>query len=209
MAIEFTFSNLAKFMISMSPLFITSFLILGSILDQQFAKGIVYIGGVLILAVITLGIKLLFKKARPTTDEGYNTDNCQIFSLQDTNPIKMYSLPDFNSMFLAFTTAYLILPMIKNNSQVNPLLIIVLGVFIIGNGITRVRNHCNTILDIVVGNLVGTGLGVGYFFIFWATNHRDMLFIDEMTSNNVICNRPSKQTFKCAVYKNGQIIKNL
>jgi hypothetical protein len=28
-------------------------------------------------------------------------------------------------------------------------------------------------------------------------------------SNNVVCSRPKKQTFKCAVYKNGELIKNL
>ena len=30
----------------------------------------------------------------------------------------------------------------------------------------------------------------------------------ELQSNNIICARPSKQTFKCSVYKNGQLISS-
>ena len=29
---------------------------------------------------------------------------------------------------------------------------------------------------------------------------------NELVSNNVVCNKPSKQTFKCHVYKNGELI---
>ncbi len=83
-----------------------------------------------------------------------------------------------------------------------------MSIFIIGNGITRVMIGCNNKIDMAIGNLIGGGLGVGYFFAFWATNNKNMLFIDDVTSNKVSCNRPSKQTFKCAVYKNGELIKN-
>ena len=68
---------------------------------------------------------------------------------------------------------------------------------------------CNNLTDIFIGNLLGSGLGVGYFFAFWSSNNKKLLFIDNLDSNKVMCNRPSKQTFKCAVYKNGQLIKNL
>ena len=84
-----------------------------------------------------------------------------------------------------------------------------MGMLVIGNGVTRVSQGCNNIIDIIIGNILGAGLGAGYFFAFWATNNRNLLFTDSIASNNVTCNRPSKQTFKCAVYKNGQLVKNL
>jgi len=33
-----------------------------------------------------------------------------------------------------------------------------------------------------------------------------LLFFNAEPSNNVICARPKKQTFKCFVYKNGEVI---
>ena len=39
-----------------------------------------------------------------------------------------------------------------------------------------------------------------------ASHNTDVLFINELTSNKEICTRPSKQQFKCSVYKNGEVI---
>ena len=68
---------------------------------------------------------------------------------------------------------------------------------------------CNKLIDLIVGNILGAGIGVAYFFLFWASGNKNLLFGNSLDSNNVICNRPAKQTFKCAVYKNGQVVKNL
>ena len=34
------------------------------------------------------------------------------------------------------------------------------------------------------------------------------LFFNEIQSSKVVCTRPKKQQFKCAVYKNGELISN-
>lgn len=201
--LNLSFTDIFRYCMSLAPLFITCFLIMGSVLNQD-VKGLVYLGGILIVAILTVGFKRLFR-VRPPTD--YNQEQCQVFNLPPL--VTEFSAPDFNSMFLSFTTLYLLMPMAYGASQMNALLIIILIIFIIGNGATRYLTKCNNLMDILIGNLLGSGLGVGYFFAFWATNNKKLLFIDDLNSNNVVCNRPSKQTFKCAVYKNGQLIKNL
>jgi hypothetical protein len=35
------------------------------------------------------------------------------------------------------------------------------------------------------------------------------MFFNEVQSNKDVCNMPSKQTFKCQVYKNGELIGNV
>ena len=35
-----------------------------------------------------------------------------------------------------------------------------------------------------------------------------LLYFDEFISNNVVCSRPTEQTFRCSVYKNGELISN-
>jgi len=36
----------------------------------------------------------------------------------------------------------------------------------------------------------------------------EVLYFDEMESNAVKCEKPSSQTFKCSVYKNGVLVSS-
>ena len=201
--LDLSFSDIFRYLMSLAPLFITSFLLMASVLNQN-VKGLIYLGGILIVAILTIGFKRIFRLSPP---EGYSPEKCQTFNLPPL--MTEYSAPDFNSMFLSFTMMYLVMPMAYKAAPLNAILIILMVFFIIGNGATRVMMGCNNKIDVIIGNLLGAGLGVGYFFAFWASNNKNLLFIDDITSNNVSCSRPSKQTFKCAVYKNGQLVKNL
>jgi len=201
--LDLSFTDIFRYLMSLAPLFITSFLLMSSVLNQN-VKGLVYFGGILMVAILTIGFKRIFRLKPPTE---YTQEKCQTFNLPPL--ITEYSAPDFNSMFLSFTMMYLTMPMAHKAAPVNAILIIVMSIFIIGNGATRIMTGCNNKLDVLIGNLIGSGLGIAYFYAFWATNNKNMLFIDDVVSNKVSCNRPSKQTFKCAVYKNGQLIKNL
>jgi hypothetical protein len=35
------------------------------------------------------------------------------------------------------------------------------------------------------------------------------LFFNETSNNTQVCSMPKKQTFKCAVYKNGELLSNI
>lgn len=48
------------------------------------------------------------------------------------------------------------------------------------------------------------------FFNYWlSSSNPNMIFFSDRSSNNTVCNMPSRQTFKCSVYKNGELIKTL
>ncbi|GAF79477.1 unnamed protein product, partial [marine sediment metagenome] len=57
--LNLSFSNVIRYCMSLAPLFITFFLIMGSVLNQD-VKGLVYLGGILIVAILTVGFKRLF-----------------------------------------------------------------------------------------------------------------------------------------------------
>ena len=42
-----------------------------------------------------------------------------------------------------------------------------------------------------------------------STGNTSILFINELTSNKEVCTRPSKQQFKCKVYKDGTLIGDI
>jgi hypothetical protein len=60
----------------------------------------------------------------------------------------------------------------------------------------------------ILGGLVGLILGATWFSVFHHSGYDSLLYFDELTSNRIACSRPSKQTFKCSVYKNGQLISS-
>jgi hypothetical protein len=201
--INFTFQDVSNYIFSIAPLLIAWFFVMGSIFNNTIAKGLIYLVGVLVVIISTAGLKRLFKTTKPNTW----ADTCQTFSIPliDSN----FSAPDFNSMLLAFTTMYVLMPMAYGATKLNALLIVMLSTFIVGNAVTRYNLGCNNIFDIILGVILGGVIGIIWFYIWWSSDNKELLFMDTLNSNNVMCDRPSEQKFKCAVYKNGQLIKNL
>lgn len=199
MAVDIGVNSILNYGVLLLPVIITSFLVLISVFNQN-AKGLIFLLNVLVLAVGNLGLQKFFKVARPTD---YDEDNCQLLDFNSG-----HSLPDFNSNFLAFVLAYLCWPMIEKETQPNIPLIIVLFILNIANIFFRYRNKCSSGIGLGLGSLVGLLYG-SLTFLLWYSIDKKLVFIDAMASNKVACSRPSKQTFKCAVYKNGQLVKNL
>ena len=118
------------------------------------------------------------------------------------------SVPSFNTGLISYTMFYLLMPMLMNNS-VNFLLIFFLFILLIMDSIARIKGNCTHMNGIILGFIIGAVVGVFYYSIIKGSGNEVLLFNDDYVSNKVACARPTKQTFKCAVYKNGEIIRNL
>ena len=104
--------------------------------------------------------------------------------------------------------AYLIMPMVFNN-QMNYILTVFLFLVLFSEAFSKLMRGCNDIIDILSGIIFGSIIGFAWFAIFHYTGHNSLLFYSDFISNAVVCERPKKQQFKCSVYKNGKLIKNL
>jgi hypothetical protein len=58
--------------------------------------------------------------------------------------------------------------------------------------------------DGIMGLILG-GMISGLMFTFGG---KKLLFINDVASGKEVCSMPSKQTFKCAVYKNGELVQS-
>ena len=201
MAMQFTITNILNLFALISPILLGFFLIMGSIFNQNI-KGLIYLGGILISAIISLLISNLIGK-RPDQNRPTNCDLIQIPFINN-----LFVCPSFTSVFLGFTIAYLMLPMIYNN-QINYILFVTLILLFFIDAISKYLKKCNDLLDITTGGLLGIILGSIQFALLHYSKLDSLLYFDDLVSNNVICERPRKQTFKCAVYKNGELVKNL
>jgi hypothetical protein len=122
--------------------------------------------------------------------------------------LNSYISPAYNSMYITFTLIYLLMPMVYMSKVNYPVIIGILTILLI-DAVTKVLKGCTNFMGILLGCMVGLVLGILWFIVFYASDNKDMLFFNVDASNKVICSRPEKQTFKCKVYKNGELISTL
>jgi hypothetical protein len=187
-----------QFFAAISPILLAFCLVMISIFNSDI-KGMVYLGGILIASLINL---LILNSLKIKSDK-IIPPYCNLIEFPFN--LNEYISPAFNSMFIAFTLAYLYMPM-QYVSVINyPLLIFITSLLVLDAG-TKISGGCTTFGGIMLGSLVGFVLGLLWFIAFYSTGHEDLLFFNAEPSNNVICSRPKKQTFRCRIFKNGEVI---
>ena len=199
MAIQLNFANMLELFSLMSPLLLGFFLVMSSLFNQNL-KGLVYLAGVLIAVVINI---FLMNQIGSKKDETASF-SCDFINIPFMNH---FNSPAPTSLFIAFTFAYLVLPM-RYNNQMNYVILAVLLCLLVLDGITKVNKRCTTAGGTFLGALVGFVLGATWYTLFHMSGYDSLLYFDELQSNNVVCSRPSKQSFKCSVYKNGELVSS-
>ena len=199
MAIALTLSNILQFFSFIAPTLLIFFLFLSSLFNQNL-KGLVYIAGILIASTINI-IFMNIVGSQVSDDASFS---CNLF---DIPHVSLYNSPYPSTLIIAFTIAYLVLPM-KYNKQMNYVVLIFLMCLLGVDIVTKVQNKCTTYPGTVLGALVGFLLGTIWYVLFYSLGYSSLLYFDELRSDNVQCSMPTKQTFKCSVYKNGQLISS-
>ena len=199
MAIQLNFANMLELFSLMSPLLLGFFLIMSSLFNQNL-KGLVYLAGVLIATIINIFLMNQIGSPRDETA----AFSCNFINIPILN---RFNSPAPTSLFIAFTIAYLVMPM-QYNQQMNYVILASLLCLLLLDGITKVNKKCTTPGGTILGALVGFVLGATWYTLFHMSGYDALLYFDELQSNKVVCARPSKQSFKCSVYKNGELISS-
>ena len=197
MAIQLSITNVFRFISYITPVLLIFFMIMISVFNQD-VKGLIYLGGVLITIFITVACKNMIKKE--SENPAYT---CELFDYPGN--ASNYTVPSLNSVLIAFTFAYLFKPM-QDYKQYNYSIIISILILFVIDAVTKLTNNCTPPLGVISGGLIGYVLGIVFYSLLKATGNEKLLYLNELQSNNVVCSKPSEQQFKCAVYKNGQLI---
>lgn len=195
--------NYIYFLSLISPYLLAYFMVMLSLFNQDI-KGLIYLAGVLLASMVNILLINIFKVREPENATGF----CEMFS----NPFwgissNKYSVPYSSSVFIAFTIAYIALPMVFNNNM-NYLVLFALLALYFFDAYSKVINFCTPVRGVVLGGLIGFILGSLWYTCFSVTGYKSLLYFDTYSSNRVFCSKPSKQQFKCTVYKNGQAISS-
>lgn len=199
MAIALTLPNILQFFSFIAPTLLIFFLFMTSLFNQNL-KGLVYIAGVLISSIANVVLMNMIGSER-SNDESFS---CSMF---DIPYVSKYNSPFPTTLIIGFTIAYLVLPM-KYNNQMNYVLLAFLLILLVIDILTKVQNKCTTYPGALLGGLVGGLSGLIWYGLFSLSGYKSLLFFDELQSNSVLCSKPTKQTFKCSVYKNGELISS-
>jgi len=194
--------NIAELIVTLYPGFIIMFLLIVSLFNYTLIKGVIYFCGIMLCHIIWILLARLFPNNERNPEAPIT---CDLINFPSLN----YDMPNRPTIITTFSLVYLLLPMFNNTDLLfNPIIIWVLSILTIGNMYYQWSKKCSSLLSILFGLIIGVKIGFLWFLLFWAAGKKDMLFYNELASNNLVCNRPSKQTFKCSVYKNGEIISS-
>lgn len=164
-------------------------------------KGLIYL---FIILVITAARSFLLQAtgSSPLVSDG---------TICTAVKIPSYGNSTFSTFLLSFTLAYLSTPMFINNS-VNWLLFASLVFYIVFDLGMRILNGCisfsKNAIPIFLDLVAGLGLGIGLTFLMYTPSlgNGANLFFNETSTTKEVCSMPKKQTYKCAVYKNGELV---
>ena len=186
------------------PFFIMFMMFALSIFNSNI-KGFVYLIGVSVMyAFITILNKTLKSDPSEQLNE-YHFPFCQLFGNE-----MYYSVPSFNSSLYIFTLSYLLFPMMQNNMFNLPLVVFFILLFALDTVTRTTQINCTNGKGVSLGALIGFIWGIIYYnLIYQNDTTKQFLYYNDFDSNKVACMRPSKEKFKCAVYKNGELVESI
>lgn len=187
---------------SLAPLLLTASVVSLSFLFQNF-KGFIFLG--FLLAAAFLREFLLSQTGQPPAVSAAAICNAVQFSV--------YGNTTFSLFVFAFTLMYLCLPMFIGGS-VNWFVFAGLLVYLGVDMGVKTAQQCITwskqgAMGVLGDVLMGFGLSAMIVSAMYAGGSQQYLFFNETSSNKEVCSMPKKQTFKCQVYKNGELVGNV
>lgn len=190
--------NTVVFLSFFSPIIIAISMVSLSFIFQNF-KGFIYLGYLIGLSFIRSYIYML-NGAQPIFNDKTICNSVQY---------SKYGNSTFSSFVFAFTIMYLCLPMFSQGA-VNFWVFIGLLVYFFIDIFIKVYKGCILKMgDLFLNVLMGVASGALIVSLMYAGGSSEYLFFNEVSSDKEICTVPSEQTFKCAVYKNGELIGNI
>ena len=202
--------NVLNFISFCSPIIVPTSLFIFTIYINEISKGLLYFSLVLGILLIRI-VFLLFSHI--TINGNQNTNDISENNKRICNSFELFTGNNYtlSTYIISFTFFYLSFPMFVNNS-INVGVIVFLLFYLIFDIIVKYILRCFSVANyfkFVIGDFIfGSMFGVFISCLMYYFGCQNLLFLTCIPSNNVTCSKPSKQTFKCSVYKNGQILSS-
>ena len=119
-----------------------------------------------------------------------------------------YADAHISTFIFLFTFVYFLAPMRMFSSYNIPLLIGLLVYWVIDTGV-KCAYKCFSVGEFFGNVVFGAILAISSVMTIQALGGKNYLYFNEVSSDKEVCSIAKNQTFKCAVYKNGELIGNM
>jgi len=188
--------NVALFMSFFSPMILIMFVIGFSFISKDL-KGFVYLGFLIFMCMLR---EFAYSLYGTTPVANKKDDICN--SIQYSR----HGNASFSSFVFGFTIAYLTTPMFINNA-VNFWLLGGLLFYFFLDMFVKMFDKCTTNSgDILINALLGIASACFVLSFMYTGGANKLLFFDDVVGDGTKCSMAKNQSFKCSVYKNGELI---
>jgi len=181
-----------------SPIILATSITSMSFIFQNF-KGLIYLGFLIGCCVLRSYVYMM-AGAEPIVN-----DRTICTSIQYSK----YGNPTFSAFVFAFTIMYLCFPMFSNSDVNYWVFISLLTYFFIDMFIKIYKKCVIQVGELFLNVLLGATSSALIVTLMYAGGSGKYLFFNEVSSNREVCYQPSKQTFKCSVFKDGTLVSEL
>lgn len=181
-----------------SPIILATGITSLSFVFQNF-KGLIYLGFLIACCVLRNYIYMVAGSPPVTNDR----------SICNMIQYSKYGNPSFSAFVFAFTIVYLSYPMFANNEINYWVFISLVAYFFLDISIKVYKKCIVQMTDLALNVLLGATASAILVTLMYVGGSGKYLFFNEVSSNKEVCTQPSKQTFKCSVYKDGTLVSEL
>lgn len=190
--------TLTYLFLRLSPFVIVCFFSLASLFNQDF-KGMIYLFGLIFACFITI----MFGNIIPLSSTTLPNEICNLITIGG-NPA--YSKLPLGQCILGYTFAYLMFIIVKYNYVLQNIpTVVFFPLIILIDIIWNLTNSCYQIPHLLLSLGIGGSIGILWAYILDNSKLTHLQYFNKVSGKEE-CSRPSKSTFKCNVYKNGQLI---
>lgn len=202
--VPMTLTNLFQYISFTAPILVIFFITLFSIMQNNLEKGLIFNMGIVILSTLVYILKYVIQNKQSDDASPF----CNVMPSPFTVVLdgSVFDAPSMSTSILSFSSTYLIYPMLNNNQHNYTLLVFLIGITSI-NAVVEYNQRCSDIMGIVFGLLLGIIFAIVYYNILYMSKKGNLVYFSDPISNNVQCSKPTKQNFKCEVYKDGKPYK--
>lgn len=176
----------------LAPFILVSYFSISSLFNQDI-KGVIYLVGVIFacFATILVGNGLNDEIISTTIEK---SPVCNMLTLGSTGTFSKIPL---GMSIMSYTFAYLTYVIVKYNIiMYNLPTLILFPALILGDMFWNIKNGCFKPFGVVLSVVIGGGIGALWAFIIDSIKQPKLQYFN-VGSDRTVCQRPSKQLFKC------------
>ena len=185
----------------LAPFIVVCYFALGSLFNQDM-KGLVYLVGLLFscFATFLIGqtVPISFSIGSDPMNPLTRKNVMPVCNLLTIGKDGSFSRIPLGLSILSFTLIYLVVIIVKNHLEMSNLPTLIFFPALIGSDMVwNLRNDCYAPIGIFLSVAVGSLMGWAWATIIEQLNKPDLFFLNTGGSTQTVCQRPSKQLFKC------------